>query len=85
MPVPSPKGNESKSKYVSRCIEMLNGEKNDFSDKQKAAMCYNRYKQWQDNKNPKKKNKSKAKIKKSRAVLDELKKLQNYYNNNYHV
>lgn len=49
MPLPSPKKNEGKEGFVSRCIETLTkNEKHRFpSNKQRAAICYSLWDEYQ--------------------------------------
>ena len=42
MPIPSPKPNEKRDDFISRCMESLKDEKK--SQKQKLAICYTTYK-----------------------------------------
>lgn len=44
MPIPTPRSSENQSQFVSRCIGDLAGA-GDFSDqKQRAAVCYSKWK-----------------------------------------
>lgn len=43
MPIPTPNGGETESKYVSRCIGFLSGE--GYEQDQAAAICYGK---WRD-------------------------------------
>ena len=42
MPIPSPRGGESKSKFVSRCVSFLAGQEG-YDGNQTAAICYQKY------------------------------------------
>lgn len=43
MPIPKPRGDESESEFLSRCMSDLNTEYPDNS--QRAAICYNSYRE----------------------------------------
>ncbi len=45
MPLPSKKGKESQSDFVSRCMSDPVMNKEFPKDKQRAAVCYNQYKE----------------------------------------
>lgn len=44
MPIPTPKGSEQESDFVSRCIEAIYDE---YGQEQSSAICYN---QWRESK-----------------------------------
>lgn len=41
MPIPNPKKNEDKNKYMNRCMEFMKDEK--YKQKQKIAICLNTF------------------------------------------
>lgn len=80
MPIPQPTKGEKQGAYVSRCMKFFSGEDTDMDRKQQLAVCYSTYRR--SKKKPAKK--SKAKKKETRNLVDELKKLRDYYNSTYH-
>jgi len=40
MPVPSPKKNESKQKFVSRCAKLMADRDPEMDNKKRVAVCY---------------------------------------------
>jgi hypothetical protein len=64
MPIPKPKGTESESEFVSRC--MADSNMQEYEKEQRSAICYNTYKN----------NKSKKEIKKTFNII--LNNLKNY-------
>jgi len=48
MPVPSPKSEEEKQDFISRCIRTMAKKDPDTSKDKRAAMCFSK---WRDSKN----------------------------------
>lgn len=79
MPIPTPNKGESQNQFVSRCMSFLADEESDLEQKQRLAVCFTKYKNWKKNR----KKRAKAKLAKSKNFLRELKKLKEYYDDNY--
>ena len=50
MPLPSPKPNEKKENFISRCMETVTKEEKDKwpDQKQRAAICYSQWNDYQE-------------------------------------
>ena len=81
MPIPTPKPKESQGKFVSRCMKFFSGEDSDLEQKQRLAICYDKYRKWKKNR----RKRAKAKLAKSKNLLKELKRLKTYYDSNYRM
>lgn len=81
MPVPKPNPGEKQGAFVSRCMKFFSGEDTDMDRKQKLAVCYSTYRK--SKKKPTKK--AKAKKEETRNLVEELKKLEEYYNTHHHM
>ena len=48
MPLPTPKGTETKEAFISRCIETMTKDESDRfpSSKQRAAICYSQWNEY---------------------------------------
>lgn len=77
MPLPDPGRKESQDDYVARCMRKFADDGSDLPRKNQLAACYNKYRQ------SKSKKKAKARVKRSRDLAQELRKLAEYYNSNY--
>lgn len=49
MPLPTPKANEGKEAFISRCMETITKEERNKwpNEKQRAAICYSQWNRWQ--------------------------------------
>lgn len=86
MPIPTPKKGEEQEEYVGRCMEFM-ADDSDMDQKQKLAVCYDKYRKWKKNrkKREKAKERKKQQIEKSKGLVNELKKLKSYYDEHYHM
>lgn len=85
MPIPTPRKEEPQNDYVARCMSFMADE--DRDQKQKLAICYDKYRRWKKNRRKRAKAKERAqrKIEESKGLVGELKKLKEYFDNMYHM
>jgi len=85
MPLPTPVKDESRNDYVSRCMEFFSNEKTELDNKQQQAACFDRYRRWKKNRKKREKAKlrAKKKLKESRSLVGDLKRLKEFYDENY--
>jgi len=81
MPIPTPNPKESQGQFVSRCMRFFSDEGSDLEQKQQLAICYDKYRKWQKNR----RKRAKAKLAKTKSLLQELNKLKEYYDNTYRM
>lgn len=73
MTVPNPQKGESQGKYVSRCMKFFDNENSNLPRKQQLAACYDKYREAR-------RKKVKAKVRKSKDLARELRKLIKHFN-----
>jgi hypothetical protein len=86
MPIPTPKKGDGQDKYVGRCMEFMADEDSDMDQDQKLAICYDKYKKWKKNRKKREKVKERKKqkmLENSRALVSDLKRLKEYYDENF--
>ncbi len=86
MPIPTPNKDEKQDAFVGRCMEFMADEK-DMEQKQKLAICFDKYRRWKKNRKRREKarDKKQEKIQQAKTLTDELKKLKEYFDNNYRI
>lgn len=85
MPLPTPTKGESQDDYVSRCMDFLSKDKSKLEQDQRVAACHERYRKWKKNRKKREKAKARAKkkLRESRNLVGELKKLKEFYDENW--
>lgn len=87
MPIPTPTKKEEQDDYVARCMEFWSNEDSDLPRRQQLAACYDKYRKWKKNRKKREKAKERAKkrLAESKNLVNELRKLKEYFDNTYHM